>query len=92
MDNERFEKGFRSRRSVFERAMGSERVVLNAPSFDDHLGLPDGVEDLSIKDFVSEFSVEAFAVPIFPRAPRFDEEGSYTCSFKPVAYCVGSEF
>ena len=72
--------------------MGSERGVLTASSFDDHLGLPDGVEDLSIKEFVSEFPIEALAVSIFPRAPRSDEEGSYTCSFKAAAYRVGSEF
>jgi len=69
-----------------------ERVVLNAPLFDQHLSLPEGVEDLSIKDFVSELAVEAFAIPVLPGAPRFDEEGSYTCSFKAAAYRVGSEF
>ena len=72
--------------------MRPERVVLNAPSFDEHLSLPEAVEDLSIKDLVSELPVEALAVPILPGAPRFDKEGSYTCSFKPPAYCVGSEF
>jgi hypothetical protein len=69
-----------------------ERVVLNAPSFDQHLRLPECVEDLSIKDFVSELPVEALAVSVLPGAARFDEEGSYACSFKPVAYCLGGEF
>ncbi len=60
--------------------MRPERVVLNAPSFAEHLSLPEGVEDLPVKDFVSKLAVEAFAVPVLPGAPRFDEEGSYTCS------------
>ena len=71
--------------------MRPERVVLNAPSFDQHLSLPECVEDFSIKDFVSELAVEAFTVPVLPGAARFYKEGSYTRSFKPVAYCVGSE-
>ena len=72
--------------------MGSEGVVLNAPAFDQHLGLLECGEDLSIKEFVSERPVEAFPVPILPGASWFDKEGSYTCPFKPVAYRVGSEF
>ena len=72
--------------------MGTERVLLRAPSPNEDLSLPEGVEDLSIKDFVSELPVEAFAVSVFPGASRFYEEGSYTCSFSPFAYRVGSEF
>ncbi len=92
MDNERFEEGFWSRRSVSERAVGPERVVLCTPALDNHLGLPESEEDLSIENFVSELPVEAFAVPVLPGTPRFDEEASHTCSFKPVPYCVCSEF
>ncbi len=72
--------------------MRPERVVFRSPPFYECLGLPQGTEDFSIKDIVSELPIEAFAVPVLPGAPRFDEEGSHTCSLKPPAYCVGSEF
>jgi len=72
--------------------VGPEGVVLNAPSFDEYLGFFQGVKDLAIKQFVSEFTVEAFTVAVFPRAARFDVEGSYACSFEPLAYCLSGEF
>ena len=72
--------------------MRSEGVVFRSPLLYEDLGLPQGIEDLSIEDLVSELPVEAFAVPVLPGAPRFDEEGSHPCSFKPVSYRVGSEF
>ena len=92
LDNERFEEGFGSWRSVSERAVGPEGVVLNAPAFDDYLSIPEGVKDLSIQHFVSESAVETFTVPILPRAARSDVEGSYACSFEPLAYCLSGEF
>ena len=92
MDNERFEDGFGSWRSVSERAVRPERVVLFAPAPHDDLSLPLSVEDLSIQDFVPELPVEACAVPGLPGAPRFDEEGSNAYSFEPVSYRVCSEF
>ncbi len=64
--------------------MGSEGIVFHSPSFDDYLGLPEGVKDLSIKHFFSEFTVESFTVADFPRAARFDVQGSHSCSFKPL--------
>ena len=55
--------------------MGPERVVFGTPSFDDHLSLPEGAEDLPIEHLVSGLPVEAFSVPVSPQAPWFDEEG-----------------
>ena len=72
--------------------MRPERVVFCTPSLDDHLSLSEGLEDFSIKHLVSELPIEAFAVPILPWTPRFDEEGSNISSFEPLAYCVRSEF
>ena len=59
------------------------------PRFDDHLSLSEGVAHLWIEGFVSEFTGETFSVAVFPRAPSFDAEGSYACSFKPLASRLG---
>ena len=45
------------------RAFG---VVVDAPLLDNHLCLPEAVEDLTIEAFIPEFAVEGFAIPIFP--------------------------
>ena len=92
MDDPRCDYGLRGRRAIIQRAVGSEGVVFPAPPFNNHLTLPEGVEDLSIKYFVSDFTVETFTVAVFPGAPWFDVEGSYSCSFKPLAYRLGGEF
>jgi hypothetical protein len=70
----------------------SEGVVFLSPSFDEHLGLPEVIEDLSIQQFVSEFAVEAFAVAVFPWAARLDVQGFHPCIFKPLAHSLGGEF
>jgi hypothetical protein len=70
----------------------SEGIVFLSPSFDEHLGLPEVIEDLSIQQFVSEFAVEAFAVAVFPWAARLDVQGSHPCIFKPLAHSLGSKF
>ena len=72
--------------------MGPEGVVFHSPPFDEYLGFFQGVKDLAIQQFVSEFTVEAFTVAVFPGAARFDVEGWYACSFEPLAYCLGGEF
>ncbi len=94
MDDPRCEYGLRGRWAVVQSAVGSEGIgiVFHSPSFDEYLGLPEGVKDLSIKHFVSEFTVETFTVAVFPRATRFDVQGSYSRSFKPLANSLGGEF
>jgi hypothetical protein len=72
--------------------VGPEGVVFRSPPFDEYLGLPEGVKDLSIKHSVSEFTVETFTEAVFPRATRFDVQGSYSCSFKPLKYSFVGEF
>ena len=72
--------------------MWPEGVVFHSPPFDEHLGLPQGIEDLSIQQFVSQFTVEAFAVAVFPGATGFNIEGSYPCICKPLAHGLGGEF
>ena len=84
--------GLRSGRPIVQRAVRSEGVVFHSPPLDEYLGLSEGVEDLSIQQFVSQFTVETFTVAVFPGAARFNVEGSYSCSFKPLTYRLGGEF
>jgi len=70
----------------------SEGIILLAPPFYEHLRLFEGVEDLPIEQFISEFAVEAFAVAVFPRASWFDVQSSYSCSFKPFTYSLSGKF
>ncbi len=72
--------------------MWSEGVVFRSPPFYEYLSFLEGEKDLSIEHFVSELAVEALTVAIFPGATGFDVEGSYSCSFKPLAYSLGGEF
>lgn len=92
MDDPCRQYGLRSGRTVVQRAVGPEGVVFHSPPLDEYLGLSEGVEDLSIQQFVSEFTVETFTVAVFPGATRFDIEGSYSCSFKPLTYRLRGEF
>ena len=44
-------------------------VVVPPPSFDEHLGFLQRVEDLSIQQLISEFAVETLVEAVLPRAP-----------------------
>ena len=46
--------------------MGSEGVVMLAPSLDQHFGFPQRVEDLHVEELVSELRVEALVVAVLP--------------------------
>ena len=59
--------GFRCRWAVAQCTVWSLGVVVFPPLFDQDLGLSQAVEDLSVKEFVPEAGVEAFAVPVLPR-------------------------
>lgn len=52
---------------VAERGVWALCVVMGAPFLDDHLRLPETVEDFSIQTFIPEFAIEGFAEPILPR-------------------------
>ncbi len=71
------EYGLGGRWEVVQGAVRPESVVFLSPSFDEHLSLPEGVEDLSIQQFVSEFPVEAFTVAVFQGATGFSVESLY---------------
>ena len=54
-------------RSIPERCLGPDRVVMTTPALDDDLGLAERVEDLSVEQLVPEAGVEAFDKAILPR-------------------------
>ena len=56
--------GDRSRRTVAKRRMWALCVVVDAPVLDDHLGLPEAVEDLAIEAFIPELAIEGLAVAV----------------------------
>src|SRR5215210_5473232 len=62
----------RSRWSAAQRGMGPDRIVMPSPAFDDDLSLPQGVEDLSIQQLVSEPGVERLHIPVLPRRAPLD--------------------
>lgn len=50
--------------------MRAHSVVVSPPSFDDDLCLLERIEDFPVKQFITEFGIEAFAIAVFPRAAR----------------------
>src|SRR5690606_1216964 len=58
--------GLGRRWSIPERAVRPDGVVMPPPSFDQDLGLGERVEDLSVEQFITQRSVEAFAIAILP--------------------------
>ena len=52
------------------RALG---IVVSAPGFDDNPSFGEAVEDLAVEEFVAELGVEAFAIPVLPRATWLNE-------------------
>jgi len=63
-----------------------DRVVVLAPLLDDDGGFLQIVEDLSIEQFIAQFSVEGFAVTVLPRASGCDVERLRSELCKPAAH------
>ena len=78
--------------AVSQGAMGSEGVVLFPPSLDNHLGLPNSIENLLVEHIISHFSVEGFVVSILPGAARLDEQCLDPNPPKPVPDRLGGKF
>ena len=64
--------------------MRSDLVVLPEPNIDSDLGLPCGVEPLSVEDFFSQGPVKALVIPIFPRTARIDLHWFDTDPLQPI--------
>src|SRR6516225_11069210 len=67
-----WQDGLWRRWPIPERGMRSHRVVVHSPPLDHHLRLLQGVEDLALQAFILQLAVEAFTVPILPRASWLD--------------------
>src|SRR5690606_29115623 len=61
-------------------------------SLDDVLCLGEAVEDLAVEQLIAQLRVEALAITVFPRAPRFDEGGLCADSHDPLPHRLGDEF
>ncbi len=62
-----------------------------SPLFNEHLSLPQGCEDLQVQQLVAKLRVEALAVSVFPRAPRFDVKRLDADAAKPGAHLLGDK-
>ena len=56
--------------SVAQRRVRALRVVVDAPAFRQHPRLLQGIEDLSVQEFIAHFAVEAFTVAVLPGTAR----------------------
>jgi hypothetical protein len=70
----------------------ASRCLFRCPSLDWYPSFFEGVEKLSIQQFVTEFAVAALAVALVPWACGLAVEGSRPRVFHPLADSVASEF
>ena len=61
-------------RSIAQRTVRSELIVLPSPAFDENLCLPQRVEDLTVEKLIPEFAIERLIVAVLPRAAGLDEQ------------------
>ena len=83
--------GLRCRRSVADGTMRPDGVVVLAPMLDQHLGLLEGVEDLTVEQLIPKLPVEALVVAVLPGAPWLDIEGLHIDPSEPFPNSFGGE-
>lgn len=71
--------------------MGSGRVVVLPPSFDNDLCLLKRVEDFAIEQFIAQLGIEALAIAVLPGTTRHDVGGPGTHCGDPVPDSLGDE-
>jgi len=64
----------RSRGTIVKRAVGSSRVVVAPPVFNQHLGFCQRVEDLAVEQFIPKLTIEALDITILPGAAFLNEQ------------------
>jgi len=64
--------GFRRWLAVSQCNVWSFGVVVVPSSFDDELGLLQGLDDFSVQNFIPHSPVEDFTVSVLPRGSRLD--------------------
>ena len=71
--------------------MRADVVVLTMPVLDQDLRLLEGVEDLSVEQFVPKPTIEALTVPVLPRTAWLDEQRCDVEPIEPFTNCPGAE-
>jgi hypothetical protein len=70
--------------------VGPFGVVVDPPLLRQYLHFFQGVEDLSVRKFVPQFRVEAFAVAVLPWSPELDIERGCTDTYQPFRNSVAT--
>ena len=83
--------GFRGWWAIAQSTVGSFRVVVFSPFFNQDLGFAQAIEYFSIQELIPEPGIEAFAVPVFPGAAWFDVSGFGPDGFDPILHRLGNE-
>ena len=78
-------------RSVAQRGVRPDRVVVPPPTHKDDLGLPQAVKDLAVEKFVPEPGVEAPDVAVLPRRAQGDVGGLGAHGLDPVLLTLSDE-
>ena len=76
---------------VVQAAVGTHRVVVVPPCFNDHGGLLSGSEPLQRQTLVAQLAVEAFVGPVLPRLARVAQGGCDASLGDPLQYGVADE-
>ena len=66
-------------------------IVVTSPLFDDDLCFPQSIEDLCVKQFISEPAIEAFTISILPRRTWLDVGSLCAHSCNPVSDSLSNE-
>ena len=78
--------GLGCRRSVAERTVWPEVVVLLPPPLRENLRLGQRVEEFPVEEFVPKLAVEGLDVPVLPGTAGFDEEGRNPDARQPLPH------
>lgn len=71
--------------------MRPDCVVVLTPLLDEDLRLFERAENFSVEEFISEFTVEAFIVPILPGTAGFDKERMHANPLEPFPQGYGDK-
>ena len=66
-------------------------IEVAPPTFDDDLGLAQGVEDFTIEQFIAQARIEALDVTVFPRTAWLDIGGFCADRCDPLLHSLGYE-
>src|ERR1700677_4562712 len=78
-------------RSVSQRGVWSDGVVVDAPAFGQHAQFFHGIEEFAVEELVAQLGVEAFAVAVLPRRAGFDVQSLCAGIGEPFAQVFGDE-